>query len=131
MSIKAHYSQLVMPHQINNVGTLFGGQLVSWMDMAAAKVAYRFLKGTQAWGAVTRVIEEVEFRHPIYAGEWVTFAGHVVAAGKSSITIHIDAYAESRDESQHLACTARIVMVAVHKNIDGNFTKFIHGKHVE
>ncbi|MBT3849107.1 MAG: acyl-CoA thioesterase, partial [Candidatus Marinimicrobia bacterium] len=34
------YSQLVMPQDANVVGTLFGGQMVSWMDIAAAKAAF-------------------------------------------------------------------------------------------
>ena len=46
MKYQAKYSQLVMPDDANNVGTLFGGQMSSWMDLAASKVAYRFLKGT-------------------------------------------------------------------------------------
>ena len=33
------YSQLVMPQDSNVIGTLFGGQMVSWMDIAAAKAA--------------------------------------------------------------------------------------------
>jgi len=62
MKYKAKYSQLVMPDDANNVGTLFGGQMISWMDLAAAKVAYRFLKGTGASGALTRAIDQVEFK---------------------------------------------------------------------
>jgi len=52
MKYQAKYSQLVMPDDANNVGTLFGGQMISWMDLAAAKVAYRFLKGTGVSGAL-------------------------------------------------------------------------------
>ncbi len=128
MTTSAHYSQLVMPHQINNVGTLFGGQLVSWMDLAAAKTCYRFLKGTGAWGSVTKAIQEVEFNEPIHAGEWVTFEGKVVKAGHTSITVEIHAYAETRQDERRLACTARIVMVAVRQDDEGNFVKFVHGK---
>ena len=50
-----------MPDDVNNVGTLFGGQMISWMDLAAAKVAYRFLHGTGVDGALTRAIQKVEF----------------------------------------------------------------------
>ncbi len=131
MAITAQYSQLVMPDHINNVGTLFGGQLVSWMDMAAAKTCHRFLKGTKAWGVVTKVIQEVEFSQPIHAGDWVTFRGIVVKAGKSSIVVKIDAYAEGHQEDERLACTAKIIMVAVRKDDDGNFVKFEHGKSLE
>ena len=37
MKYSAKYSQLVMPDDINNVGTLFGGQMISWMDLALRK----------------------------------------------------------------------------------------------
>ncbi len=57
MKYKAKYSQLVMPDDANNVGTLFGGQMIAWVDLAAAKVAFRFLKGADIDGAVTRAIE--------------------------------------------------------------------------
>lgn len=128
MEIKATYSQLVMPDHINNVGTLFGGQMMSWMDMAAAKAAYRFLKGTEAWGAVTRAIQEVQFKEPVYAGEWLTFTGKITDAGNTSISIRVDAYAEGRMEAQRHACSALIIMVAVRKDEDGKFVKYKHGK---
>ena len=41
------YSQIVMPQDANVLGTLFGGQMVSWMDIAAAKAVHRFLKEPQ------------------------------------------------------------------------------------
>ncbi|GIS55094.1 hypothetical protein Ct9H90mP29_21360 [bacterium] len=38
------YSQLVMPQDANVLGTLFGGQMVSWMDISASKAVHRFFK---------------------------------------------------------------------------------------
>ena len=68
MIYKARYSQLVMPNHINNLHTLFGGQMISWMDLAASKVSFRFLRDTKAQGAVTRAIDEVEFKEPVFSG---------------------------------------------------------------
>ena len=131
MKYTAQYSQLVMPDHINNVGTLFGGQMVSWMDLAAAKVAYRFLKDTDAVGAVTRAIEKVEFKEPVFAGEWINFSSKVINVGESSISIQVDAFAESKLRKKRLACTATITMVAVKKKSDENFIKFTHGNQVD
>ncbi len=131
MKTIAHYSQLVMPDHLNNVGTLFGGQMISWMDIAAAKTSYRFLRGTGAWGAVTRAIDQVEFNEPVHGGEWVTFTGTVLDAGETSIRIKVEAHAESRNEEMRLACTAIITMVAVKEDSPGNFVKFSHGKSVD
>ena len=124
----AKYSQFVMPDHINVVGTLFGGQMIAWVDLAAAKVAHRFLKGSQADGAVTRTIEQVEFKEPVYLGDWVNFLATIVSIGKTSFTIQVDAYAEGRHSNPRLACVATLVMVAVKKDADGNYKKISHGK---
>ena len=130
MNNTAQYSQLVMPDHINNAGTLFGGQMLSWMDLAAAKVAYQFLKNTDAVAAVTRAIEKVEFREPVYSGEWVNFRSVVIKTGKSSVTINVEAFAESKSRGKRLACTAIITMVSVIKKGD-TFVKFHHGNQLD
>jgi len=131
MKYTAKYSQLVMPDNINVIGTLFGGQMISWMDLAAAKVTYRFLKGTGSNGAVTRAIEKVEFKEPVYKGEWVNFESTVVKTGRSSFQILVEAYAEGREHDKRLACTALITMVAVVKSKTGEYEKLEHGKSVD
>ena len=130
MNYTAQYSQLVMPDHINNAGTLFGGQMLSWMDLAAAKVSYQFLKNTDAEAAVTRAIEKVEFREPVYSGEWVNFTSVVIKTGKSSVTINVEAFAESKSRGKRLACTAIITMVSVIKKGD-TFVKFHHGNQLD
>ena len=124
----ANYSQLVMPDHLNNVGTLFGGKMVSWMDLAAGKVAFRFLKGTDAKGSVTRAIDKVEFNEPVYAGEWVSFTAEVIETGSTSLTIQVDAMAENHIMEKRLACSAIITMVAVKKTPGGDFIKCKHGQ---
>jgi len=128
MKYKARYSQLVMPDHINNVNTLFGGQMISWMDLAAAKVSFRFLKDTEAWGAVTRAIDKVEFREPVYAGDWVTMNAEIISVGSSSLTIEVEALAEGPDTPNRLVCTSVITMVAVKKKTKGQFVKYHHRK---
>ena len=128
MKYSAKYSQLVMPDDVNNVGTLFGGQMISWMDLAAAKVAYRFLHGAGVDGALTRAIQKVEFKEPVYPGEWVNFEGHVSKIGNSSFEVLIDAYAEGSKHKKRLACTAIITMVAVKKDSKDKYVKHPHGR---
>ena len=69
--IITRYSQLVMPQDANVVGTLFGGQMVSWMDISASKAVHRFLKDTKAELALTRAIDAIEFKEPVHVGNWV------------------------------------------------------------
>ena len=124
----AKYSQFVMPDHINVVGTLFGGQMIALVDLAAAKVSHRLLKGTDVDGAVTRTIEQVEFKEPVYLGDWVNFTAIVVDIGTTSYKIKVEAYAEGRNSEPRLACVATVVMVSVKKDNNGKYHKMPHGK---
>ena len=126
--IITRYSQLVMPQDANVVGTLFGGQMVSWMDIAAAKAAFRFLKGTEADVAVTRAIDSIEFTKPVHVGNWVNFESEIIKTGNSSIVIQVDAYKEHHEEDKILACTAKFTMVSVKKLAEGSYQKVNHNK---
>ncbi len=124
----AQYSQLVMPNHINVLGTLFGGQMIAWIDLAAGKAAHRFIQGSGADAVVTRAIKEVNFTNPVFLGEWVNFKSEVVSAGKSSIVIQVKALAEDRNARERLACEATLVMVTIKKKKAGKYVKFPHGK---
>ena len=131
MIYKARYSQLVMPNHINNLHTLFGGQMISWMDLAASKVSFRFLRDTKAQGAVTRAIDEVEFKEPVLSGEWVTMNATIFSVGNSSIKIEVEAFAEGPDSQDRLVCSSIITMVSVIEETKGNFVKFDHKKSID
>ena len=126
----AKYSQFVMPDHINVVGTLFGGQMIAWIDLAAAKVAHRFLKGSEADGAVTRTIEQVDFKEPVYLGDWVNFTAKIVSSGTTSMHIEVKAFAEGNKSEPRLACIASLVMVSVKKSNSGIYIKHPHGKSI-
>ena len=122
------YSQLVMPQDANVVGTLFGGQMISWMDIAVSKASHRILKNSLADAAVTRAINATEFREPVYVGEWVNFEAIVTKLGKTSIVVNVKAYAEGRHGDRRLACVSEFTMVAVKQQENGSYTKCIHGQ---
>ncbi len=124
------YSQLVMPQDANVVGTLFGGQMVSWMDISASKAVHRFLKGTDADAALTRAIDAIEFRETVHVGNWVNFEAKIISTGDSSIVIKIDAYKETKAVEKALACTAKFTFVSVRKGKDGIYKKINHNKSV-
>ena len=124
------YSQLVMPQDANVLGTLFGGQMVSWMDISASKAVHRFLKDTNADAALTRAIDAIEFKEPVYVGNWVNFEAIIISTGRSSIEIQIDAYKETKELDKLLACTARFTFVSVKKLQDGTYEKVDHNKTV-
>ena len=77
---------------------------------------------------MTRAIQKVEFKEPVYPGEWVNFEGHVSKTGNSSFEVLIDAYAEGSKYKKRLACTAIITMVAVKKDSKDKYVKHPHGR---
>ena len=125
------YSELVQHQHINSIQTLFGGYMLSWLDLAAAKASSRFLENTDAWGAVTRAMDSVEFKEPVFLGDWVNCEATVYEAGKSSIKVSVKAYAESKVYGKRLACTANFTFVAVIKNDNDEFVKFDHNISLE
>ena len=126
--VTARFSQLVMPNDLNNIGTLFGGKMVSWMDIAGAKAIQRFLRGTQAAGGVTKAIDEVVFSEPVIGGEWVNFDATVISAGTTSITVKVSAQAENTGGNARDVCEAIFTMVAVINGGDGRWVKVAHGR---
>ena len=125
------YSQLVMPQDANVIGTLFGGQMISWMDIAVSKAAHRILKNSPADAAVTRAIDATEFKEPVHVGEWVNFEAVVTGLGNTSINVKVKAFAEGRHDKRRLACVSEFTMVAVKEQADGNYTKCIHRQTLE
>ena len=125
------YSQLVMPQDANVIGTLFGGQMISWMDIAVSKAAHRILKNSPADAAVTRAIDATEFKERVHVGEWVNFEAVVTGLGKTSIKVEVKAFAEGRHDQRRLACVSEFTMVAVKEQADGSYTKCIHGQTLE
>ena len=124
------YSQLVMPQDANVVGTLFGGQMVSWMDISASKAVHRFLKNSKADAALTRAIAAIEFKETVHVGDWVNFEANIILTGRSSIVIKIDAYKESKNIEKKLACTARFTFVSVQKDKNGTYKKINHNQSI-
>ena len=120
------YSQLVMPQDSNVIGTLFGGQMVSWMDIAAAKAAHRYLRNSNADAAVTRAIDAIEFTEPVHVGDWVNFNAKIIRKGLSSIVIKVEAFKETKNQKQKLACAAIFTMVSVKKQGNGIYQKVEH-----
>ena len=78
---EAVVSELMMPHQVNNLGHVFGGELLSMVDRAAAVSAMRHAGGP----TVTVSIDRVDFKEPIFSGELVTCTARVNYVGRTSM----------------------------------------------
>ena len=88
---EAVVSEMMMPNQVNNLGHVFGGELLSMVDRAAAVAAMRHA----AKPVVTVSIDRVDFREPIYTGELVTCTARVNFVGRTSMEVGVRVEAEN------------------------------------
>jgi acyl-CoA thioesterase YciA len=97
---------LAMPADTNANGDIFGGWLLSQMDIGGGVFASKIAKSR----TVTVAIEAMNFRKPVFVGDLVSVHANLVRVGKTSITVHLEAWVLRRKEMQSILVT------------DGNFT---------
>jgi acyl-CoA thioesterase YciA len=97
---------LAMPADTNANGDIFGGWLLSQMDIAGGVAASKVAKSR----TVTVSIDAMNFRKPVYVGDLVSVHANLVRVGRTSMTIHLEAWVVRRKETQPILVT------------DGNFT---------
>ncbi|MBI4615276.1 MAG: acyl-CoA thioesterase [Planctomycetes bacterium] len=87
MSDERHLSiRIVMlPRDTNGRGTIFGGVILSHLDLAAGEAAFDY----KAHRYVTAAMKEVEFIAPVYVGDIVSFYTKIDRVGRTSITVHV------------------------------------------
>jgi len=81
----------MMPRDTNAHGTVFGGIILSYIDVAGGVEAIRHTKHERF---VTVAMKEVIFHEPVYIGDLVSFYARTLKVGKTSITVHVDVEAE-------------------------------------
>ncbi|MEO6050577.1 MAG: hotdog domain-containing protein [Pyrinomonadaceae bacterium] len=81
----------MMPRDTNAHGTVFGGVILSYIDVAGGVEAVRHTKHERF---VTVAMKEVLFHEPVFIGDLVSFYAKTLRVGNSSITIHVDVEAE-------------------------------------
>jgi len=103
----------MLPKDTNAFGTIFGGVILSYIDLAGAIEVRRHY----SLRFVTKAMREVAFVSPVFLGDLVTFFTRIVRVGKTSITIDIEVEAErlgSHGNRQTVKVTqAQVVYVAV------------------
>ena len=97
---------LAMPADTNANGDIFGGWLLSQMDIGGGVAASKIAKTR----TVTVSIEAMNFRKPVYVGDLVSVHANLVRVGRTSVTIHLEAWVLRRKEMKPILVT------------DGNFT---------
>ena len=81
-----------MPADANQNGDIFGGWIMSQVDIAGGAVASRLARGRVA----TVAVKEFVFKQPVHIGDLLSFYADVERIGKTSITVTVEVYAERR-----------------------------------
>ena len=98
------------PADMNGNGDIFGGWVLSQMDVAGGALAARVAKGRVATVAITAMT----FVQPIKVGDMVSIYGTVARIGRSSITIDLETIVQRRHESAEIQVThGTCVFVAI------------------
>ena len=106
--MKFRTRKMVKPADLNSNNTLFGGQILRWVDEEAAIFAACQLNTKRI---VTKYISEVDFVAPSRQGEVIEIGMDVVKFGKSSLTLCV--MVRNKDTKQTVVKIDRIVFVAV------------------
>ncbi len=101
----------MLPRDTNARGTIFGGVILSHIDLAGGIAAAR----RAARNFVTRAMREVEFIAPVYVGDVVSFYASVIREGKTSVTVKVSVAAERAKEPALVVkvTEAEVIYVAV------------------
>ncbi|MEM7398828.1 MAG: acyl-CoA thioesterase [Pseudomonadota bacterium] len=101
---------IAMPADTNPAGDIFGGWLMSQMDLAAGNLAARRARGRCA----TIAVDALSFVSPVHVGDEVSLYANLVETGRSSMRIHVQAWRRPRhSEETHKVTEAMFTFVAL------------------
>lgn len=105
---------IMMPRDTNALGSIFGGHILSLIDLAAGQHA----RSVAPKKYVTKIMREVEFIAPVYVGDSVSFYCTTNKIGKTSISIQVEVEAVRGVDALHTikVTNAEVIMVAVDSN---------------
>ena len=105
----------MMPRDTNAHGTVFGGVILSYIDVAGGVQAVRHTKHNRF---VTVAMKEVIFHEPVFIGDLVSFYVETVSVGKTSITVHVEVEASRFSEpgTRVKVTEADVTFVAIGEN---------------
>jgi len=79
-----------MPADANQHGDIFGGWIMSQVDIAGGVLAARHARGRVA----TIAVNSFQFKQPVFIGDVLSFYADVVRVGNTSITVNVEVYAQ-------------------------------------
>ena len=107
---RVEMTELVLPGDTNALGTIFGGKVMQWIDIAASVAGMRHSAGN----VVTASIDALTFLTPIHLGEIVRLQAQVNFVGKTSMEIGVRVEAENpRTAARRYTTKAYLTFVAI------------------
>jgi len=104
---------IAMPADANADGDIFGGWLMSLMDMAGGLAATRRVRGR----AVTAAMDGMQFHLPVKVGDEVSVYAEVERVGRTSLCVAVEAWRRERhQENAYKVTEAKFTFVAVDEN---------------
>lgn len=101
---------IAMPADTNPAGDIFGGWLMSQMDLAAGSIAARRSQGRSA----TVSVDQIQFHKPVKVGDEVSLYGELLRVGRTSMQIAVEAWRRPREsEGTELVTKATFTFVAL------------------
>lgn len=99
------------PADTNAGGDIFGGWIMSQVDIAGSIAAYRLAKGR----VVTVAVDSLQFHQPVLVGDLISCYAEVIRVGRTSVSIQVEVFAErDQDGIHHLKVTeAKLTYVAI------------------
>ncbi len=81
---------MAMPADTNASGDIFGGWLMSQVDIAGSIIARRRANGR----IVTVAVDSFQFHQPVFVGDLISCYASITRVGRTSLTVNVKAYAE-------------------------------------
>ncbi len=108
---RTHMTELVLAPHINALSTVFGGVIMSWMDICAGIAGGRHAGRT----VVTVSVDDLHFLRPIFLGDRVLLEGVVTSVGRSSVEVYVTVAREPVEDpsARELTTDAYFTMVAL------------------
>jgi len=101
---------LAMPADTNANGDIFGGWLLSQMDLASGILAKKISHGR----VVTVAIESMSFIRPVHVGDVISCYARLIKQGRSSMNIQIDVWVTNQHQNKsHQVTTGLFICVAI------------------
>jgi acyl-CoA hydrolase len=106
----SEYSELAMPTHANPVGTLFGGRVMSLVDLAGSIAAWRHARTT----VVTASVDHMSFLHPVRIGQLVVLRASVNRVFRTSMEVGVKVCVEDLNTGEvHHTSSAYLTFVAL------------------